>query len=96
VYKDLVPSISRLITHLAAPGFAFMMGFGIILFSESRLRIGWEINKLLKHYIIRGLILIILNAYFIIIAIIKYKCKFLLFFIIFLYYLHINPNNTFL
>ncbi|POG76456.1 hypothetical protein GLOIN_2v1474651 [Rhizophagus irregularis DAOM 181602=DAOM 197198] len=70
VYKDLVPSISRLVTHLAAPGFAFMMGFGIILFSESRLRIGWEINKLLKHYIIRGLTLLILNAYFMIFGII--------------------------
>ncbi|GBC04621.1 hypothetical protein RclHR1_05790002 [Rhizophagus clarus] len=63
VYEDLVPSISRLVTHLAAPGFAFMMGFGIILFSESRLKIRWEMNKLLKHYIIRGLTLIILNAY---------------------------------
>ncbi|RGB38031.1 hypothetical protein C1646_740831 [Rhizophagus diaphanus] len=70
VYKDFIPSISRLVTHLAAPGFAFMMGFGIILFSESRLRIGWEINKLLKHYIIRGLTLLILNAYFMIFSII--------------------------
>ncbi|RIA84410.1 hypothetical protein C1645_742347 [Glomus cerebriforme] len=64
VYRDLIPSLARLATHLAAPGFAFMMGFGIILFSKSRLRIGWNVKKLLNHYIIRGLTLIILNAYF--------------------------------
>ena len=63
IYKDYVSSITRLVTHIVAPGFAFLMGLGIILFSNSRLRIGWNINKLLKHYISRGLILIILNTY---------------------------------
>lgn len=87
MYKDLVPSISRLVTHLAAPGFAFMMGFGIILFSESRLRIGWEINKLLKHYIIRGLTLLILNTYFMIFGIIYViDCKFLSFIFVISYH----------
>ena len=51
-------------THLAAPGFAFIMGFGIILFSKSRLRIGWKSNELLYHYVIRGLSLILLDVYF--------------------------------
>ena len=73
VYKDWVPSLARLVTHLAAPGFAFMMGFGIILFSKSRLRIGWNINKLLKHYIIRGLVLILLNSYFVVLTVFKYR-----------------------
>ncbi len=67
VYKDLIPSITRLVTHLAAPGFAFIMGFSIILFLKLRLRIGWKSNELLYHlyhYVIRGLSLILLDVYF--------------------------------
>ena len=74
-------------THLAAPGFAFMMGLGIILFSQSRLRIGWSTNKLLKHDIIRGLILIVLNPYNIAMqAFVRLRCKFLFLFYYFIYF----------
>ena len=68
--------MARLVTHLAAPGFAFMMGFGIILFSKSRLRLGWDMNKLLKHYTIRGLVLVVLNSYFTAFAIIHMNSKY--------------------
>ena len=52
------------------------MGFGIVLFSKSRLGIGWNANKLLKHYISRGLILIILNVNPYFQAYSNVKCKY--------------------
>ncbi|CAG8544068.1 17497_t:CDS:2 [Funneliformis caledonium] len=72
VFEELVPSITRLVTHLAAPGFTFLMGFGIILFSKSRIRVGWNVDQLLYHYLIRGFILIILNSYFYYLLAFKY------------------------
>ena len=51
LWADLFPSyqghppltfITRLVTHLAAPGFFFLMGAGMILLAQSRRRQGWR------------------------------------------------------
>jgi len=48
----------RLVTHLAAPGFFFLMGVSIVLFSVSRSAQGWSRGRLNKHFLLRGTVLI--------------------------------------
>jgi len=50
--------LTRYITHLSAPGFYLLMGISMILFYNSRIRNNWPIEKIAKHFIIRGLVLI--------------------------------------
>jgi uncharacterized membrane protein len=59
-YVDALPFVTRLITHLAAPGFFFLMGVGLWLFTASRQRQGWS-WQITTHFIVRGLILIALQ-----------------------------------
>jgi len=53
--------VSRYVSHLAAPGFFFMMGMGMVLMVESRRRIGWDDNKVFQSFLKRGAILILLQ-----------------------------------
>lgn len=53
--------VSRYVSHLAAPGFFFLMGMGMVLMAESRRKIGWDDNKVFHSFLKRGVILILLQ-----------------------------------
>jgi len=61
VYADPLPFITRFITHLAAPGFFFLMGVGMIFFAHSRNGAGWSRWSILRHLWIRGALLIVIQ-----------------------------------
>lgn len=61
VYDSGGAFLVRLVTHLAAPGFFFLMGAGITLFSLSPHRKDWSKWRFLSHFWLRGLILIVLQ-----------------------------------
>ena len=50
--------MARYVSHLAAPGFFFLMGMGMVLFAASRRKSGWDEGRIIKNLVIRGLILI--------------------------------------
>ncbi len=57
-YDEALPFLTRLITHQAAPGFFFLMGVGMIFYAQSRQEAGWSRWAVLRHFWIRGAILI--------------------------------------
>lgn len=70
LWADLFPSyqghmpltfITRLVTHIAAPGFFFLMGAGVILLAQSRRRRGWSEWQITRHFLLRGSLLIFLQ-----------------------------------
>jgi uncharacterized membrane protein len=61
VYRDALPFLTRLVTHLAAPGFFFLMGAGMVLLADSRRRRGWSEWAVIRHFLIRGGLLIVLQ-----------------------------------
>jgi uncharacterized membrane protein len=61
VYYDVFAFLTRLVTHPAAPGFAFLMGIGMYLFAQSRRKQGWNEWEIIRHFLIRGGILIALQ-----------------------------------
>lgn len=61
---SLLVFFTRWVSHLCAPGFALLMGAGMILFAESRRNRGWETGSLIRHFLVRGLILIIVSLTF--------------------------------
>lgn len=60
-HQNIISFLSRFIAHICAPGFFFLLGIGIVLFSESRLKLGWSKAKISGFLIKRGLILILLQ-----------------------------------
>jgi len=52
---------ARYVSHLAAPGFFFLMGMGMVLMRNSRIKAGWEQNRVVRNLVIRGLILVALQ-----------------------------------
>ena len=58
---SLLVFFTRWVTHLCAPGFALLMGAGMILFAESRIKRGWGTGSLIRHFLVRGLILIVVS-----------------------------------
>jgi uncharacterized membrane protein len=61
---DWVAFLTRLITHLCAPGFMFLMGAGAALFAASRTREGWSPLRIMGHLAARGILLIVLGQLF--------------------------------
>lgn len=70
LWTDLFPNyvghppltfLTRLVTHLAAPGFFFLMGSGMVMLAQSRQRNGWSKRQISIHFLIRGLLLILLQ-----------------------------------
>lgn len=61
MYPDVVHFLTRFITHFCAPGFFFLMGASMILFTESRRQIGWSDRRITRFFALRGFILIILQ-----------------------------------
>lgn len=60
-FGDTLAFLTRFVTHFCAPGFFFLMGAGIILFTQSRMKHGWSIGRVMKAIAIRGLLIIILE-----------------------------------
>lgn len=58
---DWVAFLTRLVTHLCAPGFMFLMGAGAALFAASRTREGWRPARIMGHLALRGVLLIVLS-----------------------------------
>jgi|EP01047_Picozoa_sp_COSAG01_P014451 hypothetical protein len=50
--------ISRAISHFCMPGFFYLMGIGMALFTVSRMRRGWRAPQILRHFGIRGILLV--------------------------------------
>jgi uncharacterized membrane protein len=61
IYHDPLPFLTRLVTHLSAPGFFFLMGVGMVLFAHSRRKQGWSEWAIIRHFLIRGGLLIALQ-----------------------------------
>jgi len=60
-YSSALPFLTRLVTHLCAPGFSFLMGAGIWLFAQSRRKMGWSRWAVTRYLLIRGALLIALQ-----------------------------------
>ncbi len=58
---DALAFVTRLVTHLCAPGFMFLMGAGAALFAASRSTAGWSGARITRHLVLRGLTLILLG-----------------------------------
>jgi uncharacterized membrane protein len=61
VYTNAATFLVRLVTHPAAPGFAFLMGVGMILFARSRRTQGWNEWWITRHFLVRGGLLVLLQ-----------------------------------
>lgn len=53
--------MTRHISHLCAPGFFLLMGAGIVLFSDSRRRLGWSEARIARHFVVRGAVLLLVQ-----------------------------------
>ena len=60
-YTDPLAFLTRLITHLSAPGFFFLMGVGMFLFANASRKQGWSEWAIVRFFLIRGGILIALK-----------------------------------
>ena len=58
---DWVAFLTRLVTHLCAPGFMYLMGAGAALFGTSRTRAGWSPVRIAGQLALRGLVLIVVG-----------------------------------
>jgi uncharacterized membrane protein len=61
IYHDALAFLTRLVTHLCAPGFFFLMGVGMVLFAQSRRKQGWSEWAIVRHFLIRGGLVIALQ-----------------------------------
>jgi len=60
-YESALAFLTRFITHFCAPGFFLLMGVSMILFAESRRTKDWTTARIRRYFIIRGLILLLLQ-----------------------------------
>jgi uncharacterized membrane protein len=60
-YDSTAAFLLRLVTHLAAPSFFFLMGVSMVLFSCARQRVGWSRRAIISHFWLRGATLIVLQ-----------------------------------
>ncbi len=67
-YADAFSFLTRFISHPCAPGFFFLMGTGMILFAASRRESGWSERKIVRFFLVRGLLLIGIELFFVNIA----------------------------
>lgn len=60
---DALAFLTRWVTHLAAPGFFFLMGVGMLFFTQSRHQQGWSNWQIARHFMLRGALLILLQFF---------------------------------
>ncbi|KAL8750650.1 MAG: hypothetical protein Q9184_006351 [Pyrenodesmia sp. 2 TL-2023] len=60
-WNDPVPWTARMLTHLCAPGFMFLLGMGVVYFGRSRSKLGWSSWEMLRHFAVRALVLAAVN-----------------------------------
>lgn len=60
-YSNMAEFLTRFVTHICAPGFFFLMGAGMVFFAHSRRSLDWAESKIVRHLVIRGLLLIFLQ-----------------------------------
>lgn len=60
-YGDALAFLTRAITHIAAPGFFFLMGAGMVLFARSRRERGWSTARIARHFAVRAGLLLFLQ-----------------------------------
>jgi len=58
---DALAFLTRLVTHPCAPGFFFLMGAGMTLLAASRAGAGWPHGRIVRHFVWRGIVLILLG-----------------------------------
>lgn len=58
---DAVAFLTRLVTHLCAPGFMFLMGIGMAMLAASRMQAGWSGGRITRFIAVRGVALILLG-----------------------------------
>ncbi|MFP4482751.1 MAG: DUF1624 domain-containing protein [Thermovirgaceae bacterium] len=57
-YGTLQAFFTRFVTHSCAPGFALIMGAGMVFFAKSRHEAGWTEVKIIRHYWTRAAVLV--------------------------------------
>jgi uncharacterized membrane protein len=62
-YESLWAFLTRVISHPCAPGFFFLLGIGMVLFAQSRSRMGWSQARISRHFLKRGVLLILLQFF---------------------------------
>lgn len=60
-WNDPVPWTARMLTHLCAPGFMFLLGMGVVYFGRSRSKLGWSSLQMIRHFAIRAFVLAAIN-----------------------------------
>ncbi len=63
VYDEALPFLTRFVTHLAAPGFFFLMGVGMVLYMMKQSRNGQSRTQIMAHFWIRGGLLMALQFF---------------------------------
>ena len=62
VYPDPYWFFARWLTHMCAPGFFLLMGMGMALFADSRRQAGWSDGRVTSSFVLRGLLLILMQV----------------------------------
>jgi uncharacterized membrane protein len=60
-YECAAAFLTRFVSHICAPGFFFLMGAGMVLLTQSRRDRGWSYWQITRHFLVRGLSLIVLE-----------------------------------
>ncbi len=62
-YGDPLSLLTRVVSHLCAPGFFFLMGVSMQLFAVSRRAKGMDESTLARHFVKRGVLLIVVELF---------------------------------
>lgn len=63
VYTNSLAFLTRLVTHLCAPGFYFLLGAGMVWFQTSRLASGWTQAQVVRRMALRGLMVFLIAQF---------------------------------
>jgi len=55
--------LTRVSSHVCAPGFFFLMGCGMVLFAASRRECGWSDGRITRHFLLRGMLLLVIQQF---------------------------------
>lgn len=62
-YDAVLPFAMRLVTHLCAPGFFFLMGVSMVLLANARRAGGWSEGRVVRFFVTRGLLLVAVEQF---------------------------------